>query len=160
MSLHFARFSSGPASPQHCMLWRPTLYKMLPSPVAWTFKCFSISGFTTAVRIYHVEAWIAQCLDSRLCVLGILVRFLTGSREPFFPKKFMPALDPTNLPTQRVRGGGLSQNQNSQNVKQKIILLRLLYNSPNQAWTASLLRFLNHTQLDTHTHTHIHTHFW
>jgi len=97
--------------------------------------CFSISGFTTSVRIYHVEARIAQCLYSRLCVLGILVWFLTGSRESFFSKTFIPALGPTNLPTQRERGGGggLSQSQNSQNVKHKIILLRLSYNGPNQA---------------------------
>ena len=54
--------------------------------------------------MYHVEVRIAQCLDSRMCVVGIIVRFLTGSRETFFYKTCKPALDPTNLPTQLVRG--------------------------------------------------------
>jgi hypothetical protein len=151
MLLRFARFSSGPASPPHPMLWRPTLY----SHVCLNLQiCFSLSGFTTSVWIYHVEARIAQCLDSRLCVLGILVRFLTGSSQRFFSQTFKPTLDPTNLPTEEVRGSFTDTKQPERETDN--------YSSSSvaqqpKAGLGRLIVEVSRSHTFIHTHTHIHT---
>jgi len=104
-----------------------------------------------------VEARIAQCLDSRLYVLEIPFRFLTGSREPLSSKTFKPALDPKNLLTQRVRGHFPESKQPELETDN--------YYSPSvvrQPKSGLGLLFVEvsstHTIRHTHTHTQTHRH--
>jgi hypothetical protein len=101
-----------------------------------------------------MEARITQCLDSRLCVLAILFRFLTGLNKPLFSKTFKQTLDPTNLPTQGVSGPFPDTKQPERETDN--------YSSSSSVTIQpkSGLGRLIVEGYRSHTHTHTHTHIY